>query len=94
MKKGKKLQCGTCGLSTDSTEWLESRELFNKHLGNIKPPLNKEFSISLINELSEERIERVYRVNYALGFNEKFNLIYTIIENNNDFKFRGMFMVP
>jgi len=44
--------------------------------------------------LSEERIERVYRVNYALGFNEKFNLIYTIIENNNDFKFRGMFMVP
>ena len=91
-----RIQCGNCGIKPDSIEWFEADYLYFNHLDKIAPPLkNKSYSITqdTVN-IEKTKNKKLYRINYPVSGVKNFNLIYSIIEEEQNFKFQGMFTVP
>lgn len=89
------IQCGNCGIEQDSTEWFQAKYLFDYHIDKIMPPLNKKYTVLEVDFSNTDfKNGKIYRVNYFMKKGEGYNLIYSILEKDNKFKFIGMFTVP
>ena len=92
-----KIQCGNCGIEPDSIEWFTAKEFYKTHIKKIMPPSREDYSVSLDNQnenILASKAEKLYRINYAMEAEEKYNIIYTVKKYDGQFKFEGMFTVP
>jgi len=87
------LQCLECN---NGENWVKKEVFFKNNLDQMKLGDNKKYSyfeenISDVNSEFKERIRITYKKKYK---GNKYDIIYTILQNNNSLKFQGVFSIP
>ena len=90
-----KIECLDCGIIPDTTEWYPAELVFGSYLEKIVAPSNKDYIISHdVGNVPLNQGEKIHYINYIINGRRSYNKIYSIIEKEKEFKFRGMFTVP
>ena len=87
------LQCLACNNGKD---WVKKETFFKDNFDQMKLGENKKYSYfkENINDVNNEFKQRI-RITYENKYKgNKYDIIYTILQNNNTIKFQGVFSIP
>ena len=87
------LQCVVCNNGKD---WIKKELFFKNHINQMQLGGNKNYSYYMddIND-SNNKFKKRYRITYSKKYKgNKYDIIYTILQNNNKIKFQGVFSIP
>ena len=82
------LSCLGCNNGKD---WTTKHGFFNNHIEQMRTVKNKKYTyyVEEINSVGD--FKKRYRINYEF---KKYNLIYTLLESENEIRFQGVFSIP